>query len=1356
MGEEELRPDRPSLPFIAASNGSDPARKILIYHKDDYFSDVLKALAPCPSVAVKNDTEFRKALSTVVTHVLLCEDRLEELQNILEALVTQAKTFPVVTIFTFTRKDTLKKTLKDHFPGLQKLIETGIIRHSRLPCRLEMVLEAFSLDIPIDQRDNLLAPALGEIRSHLARVQDSSLRHLMGNSRAAARLLFGAGRSGLYKLAKDVELNRFKGCFDAIVQHEFKSSSELREQRCREFDNFVSTMRQLPTEKAEEPWHHPIKKILVVEDQIEMWKPVWAFIFSEEKIDIMPTGGEALQKLTADLSYDFALIDIYLGDSQPSGIEVLRCIRKNVLDLPIVMLTAYDDAELTRTCYELGASFYFVKEREDREDRDSLKYFAAFRDMILQLKPYRLQERELARRFQAIELPLQFQSRESAEAICKALFFLLLDPEETGARRFLGGPSLYTKAAFYAHRSVERWVDCELKRSGITEIDGEKIENKSLSKKIAYGIQAKILPKEASFLLATELCTKCGGMGHLKSKIEDRNQGKLKSLALKSCEEALMWFEKVSLMRSVQLMDTFPGQPINLSFPKILSTGTPRMRHSERELAGANRILWGAYLHFGSDIAADRKNLGLSVDDIIAMEGDPRVLPWPEPSQYSCLFIDDEGEASGWKRCLEVLLPDIGVHYLEYKAGTDLKEVLDRAQMADFVILDLKLPDRNGAKSEQIGLGLLEEVNKAYPALPVVILTACDDALTFRRVVTRGAFDSFPKTNQECFDIDDDRYFTRYYVRLCSVIDKVRRYLDRGAVQTYQGIRFVEHNPFWSLDFIKVGGKLYKETTAGQSLLGAVGELTFSELVSALVREAFLRAFYLSGKSYSPTVGYLITRLYLTYEGSTKPDGPQYDAVMGAGEAAEFLIKIIAGLYYHERDMEKVTGGEIIFDSSFYHFRSTNHDLIENFEKLWDLRKRGKGEQEVPDGCKYLMMLVDFTGDIALQLLKLLSKQMLDPTIPLVFVVMSKFTLYSKFFQAILKTGQLRMVMEGLLSIFQREASGEVHILSEVEKRFLQMFLSILIGSSLYTRTSKILDSRKTDLESYKSRRWNETGGKIKKLREMQAEKTRLLAKKKELEDQLEEETSRKEEVEKQLEKYYSKMGAETGSTVRKGPQSLQFEFEKRQEKIKMLNAEKVKNKFEIDQNKQAIKVQVAVLQRLFKDLGDLRKKEAEIRRIGREITKLEWRKKYCLLLPVEEHVNHLERLFGFFPETKPDRIDALSNMKTALQRIRSLLDLSKYKSLGEFFSRAQEVLEALDDREINVRLKGRFFKADIPGTRGWVFELSGTDEKILVEVEGFQTEDANGEIEIFWDRIRREPSFFIYRPDSKMTSNKS
>lgn len=77
---------------------------------------------------------------------------------------------------------------------------------------------------------------------------------------------------------------------------------------------------------------------------------------------------------------------------------------------------------------------------------------------------------------------------------------------------------------------------------------------------------------------------------------------------------------------------------------------------------------------------------------------------------------------------------------IEATDGDEVRRLAAAHSDLDMALLDLKLPGVNG-------LDLLTELRNNFPDLPVVVLSALDDAATMRAVLDRGAMGFIPKSS---------------------------------------------------------------------------------------------------------------------------------------------------------------------------------------------------------------------------------------------------------------------------------------------------------------------------------------------------------------------------------------------------------------------------------------------------------------------------------------------------------------------------------------------------------------------------------------------------------------------------------
>ena len=104
--------------------------------------------------------------------------------------------------------------------------------------------------------------------------------------------------------------------------------------------------------------------ILLVEDNLKYVKLFHYLLEEDDSLDIeiqhAPTLDHAMKLLDQKRS-DLIVLDLFLPDSR--GLDSLRSIQKKYPNIPIVFLTALDDAELKRQALQQGAKGYLLKDQ---------------------------------------------------------------------------------------------------------------------------------------------------------------------------------------------------------------------------------------------------------------------------------------------------------------------------------------------------------------------------------------------------------------------------------------------------------------------------------------------------------------------------------------------------------------------------------------------------------------------------------------------------------------------------------------------------------------------------------------------------------------------------------------------------------------------------------------------------------------------------------------------------------------------------------------------------------------------------------------------------------------------------------
>ena len=99
--------------------------------------------------------------------------------------------------------------------------------------------------------------------------------------------------------------------------------------------------------------------ILVIDDEAGIRESLEVLLSLEGySTTLAPDGAEGLRLLDVD-NYDLVLLDLALPGQ--SGLELLPQIKERQPELPVIMITAYGDAETRRKAIEGGAAGLFTK-----------------------------------------------------------------------------------------------------------------------------------------------------------------------------------------------------------------------------------------------------------------------------------------------------------------------------------------------------------------------------------------------------------------------------------------------------------------------------------------------------------------------------------------------------------------------------------------------------------------------------------------------------------------------------------------------------------------------------------------------------------------------------------------------------------------------------------------------------------------------------------------------------------------------------------------------------------------------------------------------------------------------------------
>lgn len=483
------------------------------------------------------------------------------------------------------------------------------------------------------------------------------------------------------------------------------------------------------------------------------------------------------------LQWDAVFLDYDFGGGNNGG-HFLREIKNRQFDLPVALFTGLDDSDLAKWSLSHGSSAYFVKEGRESEGRNSLYAYNNLRNIIDSLS---LQTgRELWQHFVAVEQRLE----EIEESVWSQSYAHLPNPSAYD-------PPAVTwnfRQAFYwlflAQREIQEAYQerPHISASNADSIPrvGECAAAVSVHCQTAFehliacvGIlrrgQSVTLRQWADDLRKNGISGINGALqraGFMTSTFDLRclrTREKDSHLAEPKFEEAINCLESV-LTNSKEILAGFsPGAPArtNLSVvDRLTATNSPQppkskskatRNHAETAELGAKEIvegwadlvcpgskqeivrLWSQHPHqamaFVSGVLSDpSKNLSKTGDQ------------WNKLifNQHRLLLVDDDYRSTGWGTALEILCGPASITPwtladLSSKDGRDLDQF-------DMVLLDLRMPDeRRTSPSPEVGIDTLRRLRLANRSVPVLMLTASDEAYWTYRALRIGATNYFLK-----------------------------------------------------------------------------------------------------------------------------------------------------------------------------------------------------------------------------------------------------------------------------------------------------------------------------------------------------------------------------------------------------------------------------------------------------------------------------------------------------------------------------------------------------------------------------------------------------------------------------------
>jgi len=129
-------------------------------------------------------------------------------------------------------------------------------------------------------------------------------------------------------------------------------------------------------------------KILIIEDDIEIMKPLSSFLKEKGVITLSASDGQTGLKLARDGGFDALILDYNLPEL--NGLEIVKSLRKEKNNIPIIMLTVRSELEDKINLLEIGADDYLTKPFSSSELLARLKAITRrpkeIKDNILKVK----------------------------------------------------------------------------------------------------------------------------------------------------------------------------------------------------------------------------------------------------------------------------------------------------------------------------------------------------------------------------------------------------------------------------------------------------------------------------------------------------------------------------------------------------------------------------------------------------------------------------------------------------------------------------------------------------------------------------------------------------------------------------------------------------------------------------------------------------------------------------------------------------------------------------------------------------------------------------------------------------------
>jgi DNA-binding NarL/FixJ family response regulator len=115
-------------------------------------------------------------------------------------------------------------------------------------------------------------------------------------------------------------------------------------------------------------------RILIVDDHALVRRGMNYVVkegFPDAEVTEAESAAAALESLHTEKAYDLALVDVRMPDAD--GLELLRSIKAEWADLPVIMLSTYENAPYVKRALADGASGYLLKDATPEDLAQAIK-----------------------------------------------------------------------------------------------------------------------------------------------------------------------------------------------------------------------------------------------------------------------------------------------------------------------------------------------------------------------------------------------------------------------------------------------------------------------------------------------------------------------------------------------------------------------------------------------------------------------------------------------------------------------------------------------------------------------------------------------------------------------------------------------------------------------------------------------------------------------------------------------------------------------------------------------------------------------------------------------------------------------